>query len=119
MSLGSLQDEADLKRWLQSQLETLGLLPSPPAPTIIRGSVETEGGISSGVGFTVNKTGTGVYEITLATKLGSVGNLLALPTTLNRGIRNSASSNQVFTVNVVDLSEVAANGGFNFWVVPG
>jgi hypothetical protein len=31
MSLGALRDEADLKRWLEQQLQTPGVLPVPPA----------------------------------------------------------------------------------------
>jgi hypothetical protein len=34
MSLGALQDEADLKRWLEQQLQTPGVLPQNPQPAI-------------------------------------------------------------------------------------
>lgn len=34
MTLGGLQDEADLRRWLEDQLRTPGVMPREPEPAV-------------------------------------------------------------------------------------
>lgn len=84
-------------------------------PTIV-GQVSSGGAVVLGSGFTSEKTGTGVYKITLATELATDGVLVALPAEFNRVMRNSAGGKKTFTVNSVNLAEVAADTAFNFHI---
>lgn len=118
MSLGNLQNEGDLKRWLQRELATPGVLPPSSEPQIVRGQVSGTGVVMLGAGFAAAKTGTGAYEITLATELGATGILLPVATEFNRIPRVAEQGKQVFKVTFVNLGEAAADTAFNFWVVP-
>jgi len=46
--------------------------PGPIARTSVVGSVASAGAITSGTGFTVNKTGTGVYAVSFSPALASI-----------------------------------------------
>lgn len=85
---------------------------------IVRGIVASTGAISEGTGFTVNKTGTGVYVITFSPAFSDTpavtpvvaqsGALAAIVTS------NSPSAATVVTVN---SSIVAADLGFHFHAI--
>ncbi len=78
------------------------------APRIVTGQVDSTGAINAGTGFTVNKTGTGVYDITFGTPFVAAPIVLASATT-NNIVAVTASSTTGFTATAF-----SADRDFNF-----
>ncbi len=92
-----------------------GTYPNPAiAKPVIVGSVTSAGAVETGSGFTAEKTGTGLYTVTLSTELATTGIAVATPQGFNRMIRNSEKGKKVFKFASVDKGEVAADTSFNF-----
>lgn len=83
---------------------------------VIAGSVTSAGAVETGSGFTAEKTGTGLYTVTLTTELATTGIAVATPQGFNRMIRNSEKGKKVFKFASVDKSEVAADTSFSFMI---
>lgn len=64
MTLGNLQDEADLRRWLEAQLQTPGVLPENPKPAITL----TKAGKPSDADFP-NPPGNGILALDTSTEV--------------------------------------------------
>jgi hypothetical protein len=83
---------------------------------VIVGSVTALGAVETGSGFTVEKTGTGLYTVTLTTELPTTGIAVATAQSFNRSMRNSEKGKKVFKFAAVDMGELAADTSFSFMI---
>jgi len=92
------------------------------AAGFIRGSVTKAGAVEIGTGFSVEKTATGIYKITLTTELATTGILLPAPSaagaTASVGAKVIEQGKKVFKVECLGVSGAAIDSSFNFAVIP-
>ena len=81
---------------------------------IIRGSIDSGGNISTGGGFTLENTGTGVYKITYNTTFSPRATVVANTWTINGYVRATSSAPDFVTLNVFDSAGTLTNAGFHF-----
>ena len=87
---------------------------------MIRGQVESSGAISAGTGFTVNRSATGTYDITIQTAFSALPSAVASAADSNgRNISTLVNMTSSSTFSVVMFNElnVLTNSKFNFIVM--
>jgi hypothetical protein len=85
----------------------------------IRGSVSSAGAVVAGSGFSVERTATGTYKITLTTELATAGILVGNAVNLSALVSpEAATSKKIFVALVLTPGTGFTNAAFNFVVMP-
>ena len=118
----SAQALGELLLWFQQNPPIIPVANIQGLPNVVTGSVNANGSIAAGSGFTVSHGGTGVYTVTFGTgRAFSADPNVKLTVAANQPMSSpelTAVSGSAFTAVFVDPGNVAADCAFQFEARP-